>query len=250
MLDWTKKSLTKMGYRISNRSIVLTTLAACCLLGGCAPADRRSLDQRILEASQASNYRAVDRLLNQKSSIDKQDRFSYTILLLAIDQNDAQLVQHLLAKGANPNGCLDGREDCLSYAIDLKGSAEIKRALIQAGARVNARQEQNGWTPLHRAANNGSADDVRLLVGKGADPNVFSMRGDTPLHLAAFKVFRKDSLSIAEALLKAGADKNAKNKRGRKPLDLLHIESRKFSKDPHFAQWKPRWDVLERLLTE
>ena len=48
-------------------------------------------------------------------------------------------------------------------------SALIKR-LIDRGASVNAR-DQDGWTPLHWAADSGRTESVTLLLAKGADAN-------------------------------------------------------------------------------
>ena len=42
-----------------------------------------------------------------------------------------------------------------------------------------------GRTLLHGAAEDGQVEVIRLLVGRGADPNVFTRTGITPVHLAA-----------------------------------------------------------------
>ena len=47
------------------------------------------------------------------------------------------------------------------------GHAEIVRLLLDAGADVNA-EDQNGGTALMRAADNGYADIVRILTEAGA----------------------------------------------------------------------------------
>src|SRR6202020_3310720 len=62
--------------------------------------------------------------------------------------------------------------------------------LAELGVDVNARGrldiplEQQWFTPLHEAAQTGDAEMARLLLGLGADPNVRSEWGATPLDSA------------------------------------------------------------------
>ena len=58
------------------------------------------------------------------------------------------------------------------------------RALLKSGADVN-RQEGDGATALHWAANADSTELVRLLLDAGASPAAANDLGVTPLHLAA-----------------------------------------------------------------
>ncbi|MBA3273469.1 MAG: ankyrin repeat domain-containing protein [Chthoniobacterales bacterium] len=83
-------------------------------------------------------------------------------------------------------------------------------------------RDNMGMTPLHRAAWEGRADDVRALLGRGADAGArvrsneaySSEWGATPLHLAAGQ--GRDE--VVTLLLDAGADVNALDDRGSAPL--------------------------------
>jgi len=69
------------------------------------------------------------------------------------------------------------------------------RRLLDAGARVNARQS-GGHTPLHEAALGGDAEVVRLLLAAGADPETGNHEGQTPADVAR----QAGHAAIAEAI--------------------------------------------------
>ena len=93
----------------------------------------------------------------------------------------------------------------LSRAAE-RGDAAALRALVAAGADVNARD--NGYTPLVFAARAGDAEAVRALLDAGADPNARACdaNGWTPLIHALHKRRRE----AARALVERGADVNAR----------------------------------------
>ena len=57
------------------------------------------------------------------------------------------------------------------------------RALLVAGADPNLRSREGG-TPLHTAAFGGDVEIVELLVAYGADPSITDARDHTPLDVA------------------------------------------------------------------
>jgi len=95
----------------------------------------------------------------------------------------------------------------------MAGETDCLRALIAAGSDVNARRE-DGFTVLMAAAEKGKDGCVNALVSAGANVNVVVEGGHgwggTALILAA----RYCSASSVEALIKAGADLEAKDKYG------------------------------------
>ena len=76
---------------------------------------------------------------------------------------------------------------------------------------------KNEWPPLHRAAAAGQVDVVTLFLRCGADPDLKSSEGDTPLYLA----IKNEQRAAAECLLAAGADPNARNSGRNTPLHLV-----------------------------
>ena len=92
----------------------------------------------------------------------------------------------------------------LLYAAE-KGNIEAVKWHLDAGADVNAQDNDIRWTPLHVAAAFGHKEIAELLIAKGADVSANTTTRGTPLHLVTFEGHKENfKLLIAE-----GADVNA-----------------------------------------
>jgi uncharacterized protein len=96
--------------------------------------------------------------------------------------------------------------------------AEPARVLLERGADPNvlARSEFAPVPPLGTAAFVRSVELARVLLDHGADPNRAEAGGFTPLHAAA----EHGDEELARLLLERGADPNATAGDGRRPADL------------------------------
>jgi len=84
--------------------------------------------------------------------------------------------------------------------------------LLESKAQVNAKDAE-GCTALHWASKMGHDEVVNALIETGkADVNFRNIDGETPLHFAK-------NTTVADALLKAGADHEIKDSDGASPLD-------------------------------
>ena len=79
------------------------------------------------------------------------------------------------------------------------GRKDIVELLIAKGADVNARFDDDGSTPLHLAAWKGHFETAELLIAADADVNAKMEDGDTPLDLA-----KRKHQELAELLRKHG----------------------------------------------
>jgi ankyrin repeat protein len=140
---------------------------------------------------------------------DKRTR--RTGLHRAVENGHKQLVEFLLAKGADVNARapeLFGSKGGESFDRDSKPgrgetplhlaaaleNPEFARLLVDRGAEVNAKDD-DGHTPLHVAVRAGREPTVRLLFEHGADPNVSEKNVSSPLSLS------DDRLDIAGLIL-------------------------------------------------
>jgi ankyrin repeat protein len=103
------------------------------------------------------------------------------------------------------------------------GRPEILRQMIAVGADVNVRSEDGG-TPLIYAAGHSDPEYTKLLLAAGAKVNAQShVRKETPLTRAA----KAGYLEIVEILLAAGADSSMPGPRGKTAEQIARMFGRK-----------------------
>ena len=126
-------------------------------------------------------------LLSRLPHSQPEDPESATLLVMAI--HDISVAELLLKNGADPNlGCKFGSVSttplCEAAAYPLEGAMESMRLLLDHGANPNL-ETSEGTTPLMRAAGSGFADTVKKLLDHGADARLHDASGETALHYIA-----------------------------------------------------------------
>ncbi len=119
----------------------------------------------------------------------------------AIEDNDINRVKQLIAQGVDVNAAHEVHGNTLLIISILQNNIDIIELLINKGADVNI-ENRHGETPLLLAVYEEDIDIVELLIDTGAGINIKDDAGDTPLSLA---VGNNDKY-IIRLLLNAGAE--------------------------------------------
>ncbi|HEY7391201.1 MAG TPA: ankyrin repeat domain-containing protein, partial [Bryobacteraceae bacterium] len=211
----------------------------------------------LMYAARQGSVDAARTLLDAGADRNLTDPDHTTALVLAIINGHFDTAALLIDKGADPNIADAAGMAALYSAVDMNTLGEVYgrparpskdkltaldliRILLDHGANPNAQlltptlprahtpgesTLAEGSTPLMRAAKNGDAAAMRLLLEHGADPSITQKNHTTALMLAAGLgrgqgVFAKDYatekelLEAVKVLVARGVDVNAINDRG------------------------------------
>jgi ankyrin repeat protein len=106
--------------------------------------------------------------------------------------------------------------EMLILAAEEGDLSALREAIGMKGAKVDYRNPETGWTALHRAARFGHAEIASALLRCGANPNARDNRQLTPLHDSAQGLL--GSVAAMKLLLDAGADIEARDSYGKTPV--------------------------------
>jgi uncharacterized protein len=161
----------------------------------------------------------VQELLRAGADPNRKDPLGYPPLQLAAARGQVQMVELLLAAGADPL-LLDTRMGASSlHKAAIGGAVEVARVLLDHGAFVNQQAPLDGQTPLFDAVLYKHLPMVEFLLDRGADPELGALGGVTPADLEPF-FLGEDFGPYREAIERA---RRRRAERARDPLRLAAL---------------------------
>ena len=159
-------------------------------------------------AAYAEDVELTAQLIRAGANVNVRNSYGVSPLAVAARNGNAAIIEQLMKAGADPNdkiNYVNSDETPLMLAARA-GRVDAVNLLLWSGARVNARENWNGQSPLHWAAAEGHGAVVEALIAGGADIRQRSNAGTTPFLFAV----RKGDMRAVNAFLAAGADVNEK----------------------------------------
>ena len=181
-----------------------SVVAALAVAVGVGAAPLVAPEAPVADAAQQGDLEQIRALIKSGADVNAPQGDGMTALHWAAQNGDAGMAELLLYAGANPGATTRLGAYTPLHLASASGRVEVTRALIRAGARVQA-ATATGATPLHLAADAGSAELVGALIEGGALVNAtesYALR--TPLMFAA----ARNRVEAVRALLAGGADAN------------------------------------------
>lgn len=165
-------------------------------------------------AVREGDMETVKVLVEAGADVNQTSEFGWSPLLTATQNRYYQIGAYLLEHGANPDIANDGGWSPLYIATDNRNiesgdyptrkpdmdHLEFIKLLLEAGANTNTRMasstetrtvftnqwlNESGATPFLRAAQSSDLVLMKLLLEHGADPNIPTTQGITPLAVAS-----------------------------------------------------------------
>jgi uncharacterized protein len=221
--------------------------------------EQARLNQRLIEAAWDNDLRRARSLIARGADVNAKDNTLQSAYLISTSEGYLELLNLTLKHGADVDSKDSFNGTGLIRAAD-RGHADIAGRLVQAEVKIN-HINNLGWTALHEAIilGDGSGryvDTVRVLVAAGADLRLPSQRDKvSPIEHARAKGYQEITQVLRAALeadkppkrraderllaaaergdataaalaLRAGADLEARDARGRTPLLVAATEDR------------------------
>ena len=188
-----------------------------------------SVDQYMSESGGfISHPEVVKLLLDRGADVHAVNKRGDNALMITTNawRSSLEIVKLLVEKGINLNSQNEKGTTALMIAVE-RGKSDVVSLLLDRGVDLKLK-DKDGMTALDVAVNNGRLDTAKLLFAKGAlsttDYKSEEDLAKASINYALLRAASSSDLNEIKERVAAGADLNARNRRGSTAL-MLAIES-------------------------
>jgi ankyrin repeat protein len=180
----------------------------------------------LIAAAEGGYLDIAKRLIQKGAKCDQRNNKGSTPMCMSAVENHAEMAKLLIDAGADPTLAQDSGWAPIHKCYDL---IEPLKVLLDAGVNVDSSSPDG--TPLYLAAYHNHLDAVKLILSYKPFVDTRCPEGDfwdtgyTALHMAAYN----GSTEMIRMLLEAGADSNIKTPKGASPLIVAAVKKREES---------------------
>lgn len=203
--------------RLSCLILTLIFIAVGCKKKEAAPVQKATTPEELCKAARAGDIERVRSLLSSGVDLSGENQDAWGAIHHAAAMGHTDLVELLIARGADINARDLHDRTPLLLAIGYKKGGGMAELLVANGAEVNV-MDQTGDTPLLAALRNADESLAKFLITKGAEVNVLArtprqpklpvVMTREPLHYAALYGFEH----VTELLIAKGAKVDARDR--------------------------------------
>lgn len=210
----------------------------------------RTKNEKLFHAARTGNVALLEEMIHKGVDVSTRTNDGETALHQAARNNQVAAINALVSHRADIYAKDEMGRQPLHTAIEEESIQAID-FLIQGGADIHALHENNEWVigdvnALHWAAVYGRAESVKALLIAGADVNAPSNIGRSALHYAAASDNPK---AVLETLIAHGADVNQQDDYGRTALHTVKALNAGFPDNRHVDdQRRDALDAIDTLL--
>lgn len=184
----------------------------------------------LIKAVKDEDIELVQQLLERGADVNFQEEWGWSPLHNAVQVDREDIVDLLLSHGAEP--CLRKKNGATPFIIaGIVGNVKLLKLLLPKVADVNE-CDVNGFTAFMEAAVYGKVEALRFLYSNGAEVNLHRKTMEDQERIkkggatALMDAARKGHVDVVEILLhEMGADVNAQDNRGRNALVYALLNS-------------------------
>ncbi|MES9898738.1 MAG: ankyrin repeat domain-containing protein [Sedimenticola sp.] len=157
--------------------IVIAILVSFLLIG-CEKIEEKMEGEELFQAIEDGNYLLVKIILNvQPNLVNVRDEYEMTPLMASVSSSErsVDIIEKIILSGADVNDKTSEGYTPLHMMVDVNGPSgtgsvpyEIANLLVKYGADIEIRQHW-GWTPLMRAALEGTDDEFKAILNVSAN---------------------------------------------------------------------------------